>query len=912
MLALMCERSAHSADYQPDIAPLLNKYCAGCHNNNDREGELSLQDFRGLQRGGDNGPAMIPGNPQASRIVRLMRGLDEPIMPPDDNPRPSEAEIERIADWIRDGAVGPDGAASPLMLKTPKIPPPAQLDKPITALDWSSRGELAVGVFGKLLLRQAGQDTEQPLGEDLPGKVTSVRFAAGGAKLVATSGATGLAGWAGVWDVESRQLVKEFRGHYDVMQTAALSPDGKLLATGSYDQRIILWDVESGDVVRELTGHNGAIYDLDFNIDGTILASASGDETVKLWRVVDGQRLDTLSQPGKGQYTVRFSPDDKFVAAGGADNRIRVWRVVSRTQPQINPLVHSRFAHEGAVSHLRYTPDGELLVSAAEDRTLKIWSADDYRQRHVFPALQDVLGGLAVSREGKLALGRLDGDLEFISLPTIGPEQRQEASTQPPPASSMPDASLNDTPEHEPNGEPATAQPITLPVIVHGVIHSVDGDQDDQDVFRFQAQAGQTWMLEVNAARAKSKLDSRIEVLHADGMPIQRVLLQAMRDSYFTFRGKDSNTSDDFRVQNWQEMELNQFLYCNGEVVKLWHYPRGPDSGFMVYPGSGNRHTYFGTTAMAHALHEPCYIVQPLPVGSEPLPNGLPLFPIYYENDDDPLRAWGSDSRLAFTAPADGEYLVRVTDIRGQHGKDYKYDLTIRPRRPDFKVTLGGANPTINAGSGKEISFNMQRIDGYDGPADIRIENLPPGIHCHSPLTIEAGQPSAFGAIWVDEDAEQPTEEQWKAVKISATAAIGGKEVAHPVNALGKITVAEPPKVRIRVVPSGKPSEDARDGMVELTLAPGETITAEVIAERAGYNGRISFGKHDAGRNMPHGVFVDNIGLNGLMIVDGQTRREFFITAAPLVAEQTRVFHLKTAEAGRQATLPVLLHIRNK
>ena len=62
-----------------------------------------------------------------------------------------------------------------------------------------------------------------------------------------------------------------------------------------------------------------------------------------------------------------------------------------------------------------------------------------------------------------------------------------------------------------------------------------------------------------------------------------------MRDSWVTFRGKDSNTSGDFRFK-WDEMNLNQYLYVNGEVVKLWYYPRGPDSGYIVYPGTGNRH----------------------------------------------------------------------------------------------------------------------------------------------------------------------------------------------------------------------------------------------------------------------------------------------------------------------------------
>ena len=73
---------------------------------------------------------------------------------------------------------------------------------------------------------------------------------------------------------------------------------------------------------------------------------------------------------------------------------------------------------------------------------------------------------------------------------------------------------------------------------------------------------------------------------------------------------------DDFRVFNWEEMDLNQYLYANGEVVKLWLYPRGPDSGYMVYPGKGARWGWFDTTPLAHPLGEPCYIVEPYAPGT--------------------------------------------------------------------------------------------------------------------------------------------------------------------------------------------------------------------------------------------------------------------------------------------------------
>ncbi len=71
---------------------------------------------------------------------------------------------------------------------------------------------------------------------------------------------------------------------------------------------------------------------------------------------------------------------------------------------------------------------------------------------------------------------------------------------------------------------------------------------------------------------------------------------------------------------------------------------------------------------LAHALGEPCYIVQPHPPGTKLVPNGLPVFSLYYENDDDAHRELGKDSRLFFTAPADGEYLVKIKDVRGSPG----------------------------------------------------------------------------------------------------------------------------------------------------------------------------------------------------------------------------------------------------
>ena len=118
----------------------------------------------------------------------------------------------------------------------------------------------------------------------------------------------------------------------------------------------------------------------------------------------------------------------------------------------------------------------------------------------------------------------------------------------------------------------------------------------DTDYFRFEAKQGRGWVIETMAARRGSPADTKIEVLHADGRPVERVWLQAVRDSSVTFRGIDSNNPD-CRLVNWEEMELNQFVYLGGEVLRL----------FRAYSWPGNVRQLFNVlrTASVMAADEP-------------------------------------------------------------------------------------------------------------------------------------------------------------------------------------------------------------------------------------------------------------------------------------------------------------------
>jgi hypothetical protein len=96
----------------------------------------------------------------------------------------------------------------------------------------------------------------------------------------------------------------------------------------------------------------------------------------------------------------------------------------------------------------------------------------------------------------------------------------------------------------------------------------------------------------------------------------------------------------------------------------------------------------------------------------------------------------------------------------------------------------------------------------------------------------------------------------------------------------------------------------------EYMIHPGQTITLRVKVQRNGHAGPVSLGNEGAGRNLPFGVIVDNLGLNGLLITDDQDERTFFVTADRSVPPQTRPFHLTTTAAGGQSSHPVILHVR--
>jgi len=480
--------------------------------------------------------------------------------------------------------------------------------------------------------------------------------------------------------------------------------------------------------------------------------------------------------------------------------------------------------------------------------------------------------------------------------------------------------------EVEGNDDLAKAQVVSAPVNVSAALrrtsfqtrsgsgatgNALENSFYDSDYFAFDAKKGQTWIIETLAAQAGSPADTKLEILHPDGKHVARLLMQAVRDSYNNFRSVDANNPD-IRLQNWEEMELNEYVWFNGDIMKIIRMPRGPDGGCFFYINDGKRRAYFDTSATSHSLDEPCYVVQPYPLGSAIAANGLPIFTLNYQNDDSGDRRIGRDSRLTFTAPADGRYVIKVTDTRSWGGERFVYSLAIREPKPDFSVKLAGMNPTVMPGASVGFSFRADRQDNFDDPIQIEVTGVPAGYWATSPLIIEAGHDLISGSLHAMPDAKADAD--WSKLKIIAK----GKNITHDAGTFGKVTLGAAPKFIVVMEPDvgGKAvMREIKDETqpLEITLVPGQTVKAWIRAVRQGNDGLINLDVH----GLPHGVIVDDIGLNGVQIREKENERPIFFRATNWVKDQDKLIHAALSSArnehdsaGLQTSFSVLLKIR--
>ncbi len=170
-------------------------------------------------------------------------------------------------------------------------------------------------------------------------------------------------------------FAQEFRvlgGHEKPVITIAFSPDGRLLASGGWEDTILLWDVSSGTKLKRLAGHERGVRSVAFSPDGQLLASGSGDMTIRLWEVSSGEELRRLGGHERSAFSVAFSPDGRLLASGSIDKTIRPWKVPSLGAPAVvkapSPVPEPPPVAEPPTPEPRVEPALQGLLALADSR----------------------------------------------------------------------------------------------------------------------------------------------------------------------------------------------------------------------------------------------------------------------------------------------------------------------------------------------------------------------------------------------------------------------------------------------------------------------------------------------------------------------------------------------------------------
>ena len=173
-------------------------------------------------------------------------------------------------------------------------------------------------------------------------------------------------------DKSGPELVARLKGHTDAVFAVAFSPDGKQVATASFDNTLKLWDAATGKELKTYGGtggHTKQVISLAFSQDGTMLASGSTDNTLKVWDVPVNLPIRSL-KTNDAVGAVALSPDGIKLALGGKDGALRLV-----TAAEFKELVKFEAGHQGAVTGLAFTANGQILASVGADRTLRYWNA---------------------------------------------------------------------------------------------------------------------------------------------------------------------------------------------------------------------------------------------------------------------------------------------------------------------------------------------------------------------------------------------------------------------------------------------------------------------------------------------------------------------------------------------------------
>ena len=198
-----------------------------------------------------------------------------------------------------------------------------------------------------------------------------------------------------VWNADGSGVPLVLRGHTDKVMAASFSPDGRRIVSASWDQTVRVWNADGSGRPIVLRGHEKAVMSARFSPDGRRIVSASWDRSVRIWNA-DGSGQPIVLRGHEDAVTAAvFSPDGTRVVSASHDDSVRVWRADGSGKPSV------LLGHTDDVMAASFSPDNRRIVSASKDQSLRVWPADGTGEPLLLRGHQDEVFSACFSPDGQ-------------------------------------------------------------------------------------------------------------------------------------------------------------------------------------------------------------------------------------------------------------------------------------------------------------------------------------------------------------------------------------------------------------------------------------------------------------------------------------------------------------------------------
>jgi WD40 repeat protein len=352
-------------EYGRDIEPLFKNRCFVCHTGNVTEGKFDMSSYEKLMKGGAKRGAkvIVPGKSADSFLFQACSRQVKPIMPPKTEEPLTSQEVSLVKLWIDEGAKAP---TTTRMKEKIVVNLPPALVKPVRAVAVSPDGKFVAAGRGNQVhvfeLKTEPADAKKGVAEKKDWVFAKTLLD----PLLKTP------------DGKAAKAA-----HISLVESMAFSPDGKTLATGSF-QELTLWDFEKDEPKTRIGGFADKVCAIAYSADGKFFATGGGapteDGEIKVFTAAGQLVTDIKNGHSDTVFGVAFSPNGWLLATCGADKFVKVFELPHDgfgwpfgPGPKTSRLVKSFEGHTHHVMGVGWTPDGKKLASCGADNFVKVW-----------------------------------------------------------------------------------------------------------------------------------------------------------------------------------------------------------------------------------------------------------------------------------------------------------------------------------------------------------------------------------------------------------------------------------------------------------------------------------------------------------------------------------------------------------